>query len=38
MADQTPKGRYQSLKGARHLANLDHPDAFNKAVLDFLLS
>jgi len=38
MVDQTPKGRYLSLKGARHLANLDHPDAFNKAVLDFLLS
>ena len=36
MASRTPGGRYVSIDGACHLANLDMPDAFNEAVVDFL--
>ena len=36
MAEATPGSAYIELDGARHLANLDHPEEFNAAVLAFL--
>ncbi|WP_299484220.1 3-oxoadipate enol-lactonase [uncultured Roseibium sp.] len=36
MADATPGGRFIEIPGAAHVANINAPEAFNKAVLDFL--
>lgn len=38
MASRTPGGRYVTIDGACHLANLDMPQAFNEAVAGFLSS
>jgi pimeloyl-ACP methyl ester carboxylesterase len=36
MADRIGQGHYQCLAGVGHLANMEQPQAFNVAVLDFL--
>lgn len=36
MADATPGGRYVEIPDAAHVANINAPQAFNRAVLDFL--
>ena len=36
MAEATPDSAYVELDGARHLANLDHPEEFNAAAVAFL--
>jgi pimeloyl-ACP methyl ester carboxylesterase len=36
MASRIPGARYALIPNAGHAANLDNPEAFNKAVLDFL--
>ncbi len=36
MADKIPGGSYQCLPHAGHLGNMEQPDAFNAAVLQFL--
>ena len=36
MADRIGPGQYQCLAGVGHLANMEQPEAFNRAVLDFL--
>ena len=38
MADRLGRGQYQCLDGVGHLANMEQPQAFNRAVLDFLLA
>ena len=38
MAHRIGKGQYQCLAGVGHLANMEQPQAFNRAVLDFLLA
>jgi pimeloyl-ACP methyl ester carboxylesterase len=38
MAERIPGARYACLPGAGHIANVEQPDAFNRAVLDFLQS
>ena len=37
MADRTPGGRYVPIPNAAHVANINQPDAFNGAVLPFLV-
>jgi 3-oxoadipate enol-lactonase len=37
IAEHWPGARLQVLGAAAHLANLEQPEAFNHAVLDFLL-
>lgn len=36
MAERIPQGRYQCLGGVGHLANMEQPQAFNGAALQFL--
>ena len=36
MAQRLPGGRYACLSKAGHIANLEQPEAFNQAVIDFL--
>ncbi|MBO6757598.1 MAG: alpha/beta fold hydrolase [Roseibium sp.] len=36
MAGRIPGAQYVCLKGAGHLANMEQPDAYNAALLDFL--
>lgn len=36
MADATPGARFELISNAAHIANIDNPDAFNKAVDDYL--
>ncbi|MEO7939572.1 MAG: alpha/beta hydrolase [Burkholderiaceae bacterium] len=36
MAERIPQGRYQCLAGVGHLANMEQPQAFNGAALQFL--
>jgi 3-oxoadipate enol-lactonase len=36
MADKLPNGRYLCLSGAGHIANVEQPDSFHAAVLNFL--
>ena len=36
MAQRIPGGLYQCLNDAGHIANLEQPEAFNKAVIEFL--
>jgi pimeloyl-ACP methyl ester carboxylesterase len=36
MAERIPGARYACLPGAGHIANVERPAAFNRAVLDFL--
>lgn len=36
MAQRLPNARYQCLAQAGHIANLEQPEAFNQAVIDFL--
>jgi len=36
MAGKIPKGEKVVLEGAGHAANIDQPDAFNEAVIDFV--
>ena len=38
MDEKIPQAQTVIIKDARHAANLDQPDAFNKAMADFLLS
>ena len=38
MAERIVQGQYQCLAGVGHLANMEQPQAFNRAVLDFLLA
>jgi pimeloyl-ACP methyl ester carboxylesterase len=36
MAAKIPDARLVVIPGAGHVANLDQPEAFNRAMLDFL--
>jgi pimeloyl-ACP methyl ester carboxylesterase len=36
MAKRIPGAELATMKGAGHLANLEHPDEFNRILLDFL--
>ncbi len=36
VAQKVPQAQKQMLKGAGHLSNMDHPKAFNKAIMRFL--
>jgi len=36
MAEQIPGAQLQMLSNAGHMANIEQPDAFNSALLDFL--
>ena len=36
MAQRIPGAEFASMKGAGHLANLEHPDEFNRILRDFL--
>lgn len=38
LADAAPKGRFEMVADAGHLANVDNPDRFNAQVLQFLRS
>lgn len=38
IADQIPGAKLEIIKNAGHLSNIENPDAFNRVVLDFLLS
>lgn len=37
MARETRRGRFVEIPGAGHVSNLENPDAFNQALMDFLL-
>jgi 3-oxoadipate enol-lactonase len=37
MAGQIPGAEYVEIEGAAHLSNLEAPEAFNAALLPFLL-
>jgi pimeloyl-ACP methyl ester carboxylesterase len=36
MAKKIPGARLEIIRGAGHMSNVDQPEAFNRAVLDFL--
>jgi 3-oxoadipate enol-lactonase len=36
IAEEIPGARLETIPGARHLANVEFPDAFNELVLSFL--
>jgi 3-oxoadipate enol-lactonase len=36
IAALVPGGRYQEIAGARHFPNVEHPDTFNRIMLDWL--
>ena len=33
-----PNGRYEQIAGARHFPNVEHPETFNRIMLDWLRS
>jgi 3-oxoadipate enol-lactonase len=37
MARRIPSSRLTIIEGAGHLSNIEQPEAFNRAVLDFLI-
>ncbi len=38
MTDKIPNARLEAIEGAGHASNIDQPDAFNRALLEFLAS
>jgi len=38
LASLVPNGRYEQIAGARHFPNVEHPETFNRIMLDWLRS
>jgi 3-oxoadipate enol-lactonase len=36
IADLVPNGRHEQIADARHMPNVEHPDAFNRIMIDWL--